>query len=610
MKRIAFAISLVLCSLSLAAQDNIHYEWQEGYVRKAGFRGTHCANPRRVAVPDIPGFKTYKADLHMHTIFSDAQVTPMMRVYEAWYENIDILAITDHHPDPRTKFDNGDMNRSYREASKYASDLGVKLIRGFELTTGEPIGHINVLFLKDVNEYKLDYPVRMGQADSLLLKAQAEGAFITTNHPGWPDENSFLSDYIKNHIGSGLIKGIEVFNDAEFYPMAIDHANNYGLTMLGCTDSHYPTYFSYDQKDNHRAMTLVFAKDGSDEGIKEALNAHRTIAWANNKLAGREGLLKSFLHACIKVEFVREEAGLVHFRVYNCSDIPFLLENENPQEVIRIPANGYAESWRKADKLGSSYTVKNAYITSTKHLEVPLSFLLEGDYPLYAPALRPSSVEFTKEGFSFALAVDEGDTYYTLDGSEPTTASTLYDGSAITLKESATMRAVTVNGGYRSAEATIALPFSMAVKCKAKRNGVKFTYFEHPDILSTKDIEKLGVVKKSGVYSDLLITDGVGKDHFGFVFTGFIKVEQTGVYHFNLASNDGSELFIGGVLTVDNDSCEGYKIAKGSIYLEKGCHPFVLRYFEGYGGESLRLEWVTPGDKVFSKVPAENLFIE
>lgn len=610
MKKIAFAVSMVLCCFSMSAQENIHYEWQEGYVRKADFRGTHCANPRRVSVPDIPGFKTYKADLHMHTIFSDAQVTPMMRVYEAWYENLDILAITDHHPDPRTKFDNGDMNRSYREASKYASDLGVKLIRGFELTTGEPIGHINVLFLNDDNEYKLDYPVRMGQADSLLLKAKAEGAFITTNHPGWPDENSFLSDYIKNHINSGLIGGIEVFNDAEFYPMAIDHANDFNLTMLSCTDSHYPTYFSYDQSDNHRPMTLVFAKDNTDEGIKEALNEHRTIAWANNKLAGREGLLKSFLHACIKVEFVREETGLVHFRVYNSSDIPFILENENPQEIIRIPANGYAESWRKADKLGSQYRVKNAYVSSSEQLEIPLSFLLEGDYPLYAPSLRASSICFGEDGFTFSLAVDEGRTYYTLDGSAPTASSTLYDGSVISLKKSATLRAVTLKGDCRSAEAVIALPFSMATKCRAKKNGVKFTYFEHPDILSTKDIEKIGVVRKYGIYNDLLISDGVGKDHFGFVFTGFIKVGQTGVYHFNLASNDGSELIIGDVLAVDNDSCEGYKASKGSIYLEKGSHPFILRYFEGYGGESLRLEWMKPGDKVFSKVPAENLYIE
>ncbi len=31
-------------------------------------------------VPDIPGYKTLKADFHMHTVFSDGQVWPTMRL--------------------------------------------------------------------------------------------------------------------------------------------------------------------------------------------------------------------------------------------------------------------------------------------------------------------------------------------------------------------------------------------------------------------------------------------------------------------------------------------------------------------------------------------------
>ena len=46
--------------------------------------------------PDIPGFKTLKCDFHMHTVFSDGNVWPTVRVDEAVREGLDVIAITDH----------------------------------------------------------------------------------------------------------------------------------------------------------------------------------------------------------------------------------------------------------------------------------------------------------------------------------------------------------------------------------------------------------------------------------------------------------------------------------------------------------------------------------
>lgn len=50
----------------------------------------------------------------------------------------------------------------------------------------------------------------------------------------------------------------------------------------------------------------------------------------------------------------------------------------------------------------------------------------------------------------------------------------------------------------------------------------------------------------------------------------------SGAYGFSLKSNDGSDLFIGGVRVVDNDRAVGYVEANGFVYLEKGCHPLKL----------------------------------
>ena len=48
-------------------------------------------------VPDLPGYKTLKADFHTHTVFSDGEVWPTTRVSEAWRDGLDVIAITDHY---------------------------------------------------------------------------------------------------------------------------------------------------------------------------------------------------------------------------------------------------------------------------------------------------------------------------------------------------------------------------------------------------------------------------------------------------------------------------------------------------------------------------------
>ena len=82
------------------AQENIHYQWMDFYGKNLG-TDRKAFNPRKIDLPSVDGFNAYTADLHMHTIYSDAQVTPEMRVYEAYLEGLDILAITDHHSHPR-----------------------------------------------------------------------------------------------------------------------------------------------------------------------------------------------------------------------------------------------------------------------------------------------------------------------------------------------------------------------------------------------------------------------------------------------------------------------------------------------------------------------------
>ena len=53
-------------------------------------------NRTEINIPDIPGYLTLKCDFHMHTVFSDGDVWPTVRVQEAWLEGLDAISITDH----------------------------------------------------------------------------------------------------------------------------------------------------------------------------------------------------------------------------------------------------------------------------------------------------------------------------------------------------------------------------------------------------------------------------------------------------------------------------------------------------------------------------------
>ena len=49
-----------------------------------------------IILPKVNGLNVYKADLHTHSIYSDAELTPEQRVKEAWFDGLDIFAMTDH----------------------------------------------------------------------------------------------------------------------------------------------------------------------------------------------------------------------------------------------------------------------------------------------------------------------------------------------------------------------------------------------------------------------------------------------------------------------------------------------------------------------------------
>lgn len=281
---------------------------------------------KQVAVPDIDGFKTLKCDFHMHTVFSDGVVWPDVRVLEAWRDGLDALAITDHIENhPRKDEIEGDDNSSYEIALPVAKAYDLLLVKGSEITRDMPHGHYNALFIKDSNA--LDVPDFYDAVEAAIK----QGAFVQWNHPGWVKQQpdvTLWQDTAQNLLERGWLRGVEVFNSSDWYPVAVGWCVEKNLAMMANSDMHGLTNAQYDIERGQRPMTLVFAKERSIEGIREALFAGRTAAWFSDQLAGRKEYLDPLFKNAVTVAppHLVNKDGVRRINVSNNTDLTFVIE--------------------------------------------------------------------------------------------------------------------------------------------------------------------------------------------------------------------------------------------------------------------------------------------
>ena len=77
-------------------------------------------------------------------------------------------------------------------------------------------------------------------------------------------------------------------------------------------------------------------------------------------------------------------------------------------------------------------------------------------------------------------------------------------------------------------------------------------------------------------------------DHSAITLTGYISITQTGTYNFNLGSDDGSALTIGGQTVVNNDSDHGFSVVGGAAtFSQTGLYAISIQYFEDSGSTGL-----------------------
>ena len=145
------------------------------------------------------------------------------------------------------------------------------------------------------------------------------------------------------------------------------------------------------------------------------------------------------------------------------------------------------------------------------------------------------------------------------------------------------------------------------VKVDNPVNKIAYAYYEGsydklPDFTTLKAVRK-------GKVATIDLEKREQDDNYAFVFTGFFKAPQDGIYTFYTTSDDGSQLLIGNRLVVDNDGVRPAEEKSGSIGLKAGFHPIKVTFFEKIGDEMLKVQVKIPGQSK-RDVATSELFVE
>lgn len=100
---------------------------------------------------------------------------------------------------------------------------------------------------------------------------------------------------------------------------------------------------------------------------------------------------------------------------------------------------------------------------------------------------------------------------------------------------------------------------------------------------------------QAGFVDNFDITSAPAADNFGYSFKGYIDIATKGTYTFYITSDEGSELYIGGNLVVDNNGTHTSTEESGTIDLDTGKHAITVNYFEASGAQELIVSYKGPG---------------
>lgn len=213
-----------------------------------------------------------------------------------------------------------------------------------------------------------------------------------------------------------------------------------------------------------------------------------------------------------------------------------------------------------------------------------------------SPKINAESDIFHKDLMvSLSSNLDKAEIRYTLDGSQPTMDSPVYQ-DVIRLIDSTTVAAKVFRDGHPISD-TVKKIYRKVLPRPAETiagstKGLQYSYYSG-DWEQLPDFNNLPP-ESQGTMEQFDLSPSTQKEFFGIQFQGYITVPEDGLYRFHVASDDGSRLYIGDELVVDNDGLHRSTKVMGRIVLEKGIHPIRVDYFQRTGSMDFEVTYSGP----------------
>lgn len=366
-------------------------------------QSVHTGKHRQeIIIPQIKGYNVYKADFHTHTIYSDGNITPSLRVREAWNDGLDILAITDHIEYRRIERDLikymgeyikeeyrnlpkgvntnlqgvaadergilANLNANYDEAIESNQQYGMLIVRGVEITRNE--GHFNAIFTTDNN--KIYHP----DIKQSIKNAVDQGAFVFQNHPKHnKTTKTSMSPLAEELHNSGLVKGMEIGNGWAFWGRLVPYCIKNNVPMFSNSDGHSTIaerFQPYYNDGVYRNMTFVLAKKCDEKSIKEAIEKGRTIAYHNNRLIGKEEYLAELFKASVSIEHLCDNKKETMVMLTNKSSLPYSVKVGKGEMIVH--AMSTVQLVLPKGSASAEFTVTNLICGGNKRVKVTMDF--------------------------------------------------------------------------------------------------------------------------------------------------------------------------------------------------------------------------------------------
>ncbi|MGY0406960.1 MAG: family 20 glycosylhydrolase [Polaribacter sp.] len=190
--------------------------------------------------------------------------------------------------------------------------------------------------------------------------------------------------------------------------------------------------------------------------------------------------------------------------------------------------------------------------------------------------------------------LDDMEIYYTTDGSTPSKLSKKYD-APLKFSETTTLKTIAYRGNIAS---EIKMAFvEKQTYLKSVTVSPKIGSINRWVVLNTFKLVKNVKLPKKATFKAVNTINLAGykdKNQMSMVFKGYFLAEEDGLYEFATKSDDGSLLYIGNKLVVDNGGNHSAILRDGIVALKKGWHPLTVKYHEAGGGNELTVWYKAP----------------